>query len=78
MSDPNDPMSVVPDKDKVVTSAEGKTTEATVGEATTLDAFCRKYHVAESDIRKLNADLPADGNIKAGTRIKLPGADDTL
>jgi len=78
MSDPNDPMSTVPDKDKVVTSQEGKTMEATVGEATTLDAFCRKYHVSESEIRKLNPDIPADGQIKARTRIKLPGADETI
>ncbi|MBO4649108.1 MAG: LysM peptidoglycan-binding domain-containing protein [Lentisphaeria bacterium] len=78
MTDPNDPMAVVPDKDKVVTSPEGRTMEATVGEATTVNAFCRKYHVSESDIRKLNPSLPADGQVKAGTRIKLPGADDAI
>ena len=78
MTDPNDPMAVVPDKDKVVISPEGRTTEATVGEATTLEAFCRKYHVSESEIRKLNENIPADGKIKAGTRIKLPGADEAI
>ena len=43
-----------------------------------VDAFCRKYHVTESEIRKLNPSLPADGQVKAGTRIKLPGADDAI
>lgn len=66
----NDPISVVPDKDRIVTENNGNTA-VVVGEDTTISAFCKKFRVSEDDIKKLNPAIAADGKIKTGTRIRL-------
>ena len=41
-------------------------------ETITLDAFSKRFGVKVEDVKKLNNDLPADGNLKKGMKVKIP------
>jgi len=68
----SDSSKFAPEKDQIIAEDNGRTT-IVVGENTTLDAFCKKYRVSPENVKKLNPD--ATGKIKAGTRIRLLGAE---
>ena len=70
-SDQNDPLAVVPDKDRTITRDNGQT-DVVVGADTSLDVLAKKYRVNSDDVKKLNPGLPADGKIKAGTTVRMP------
>lgn len=53
--------------------AEGDPTTYIIGEkGYTLTALCNDFHVNEAEVKKLNPSLPADGNLKPGTHVKMP------
>lgn len=66
-------------KDSVLQDAEpykvaaGDPTTYIIGEkGCTLTALCNDFHVNEDEVKKLNPSLPADGNLKPGTHVKMP------
>ncbi|MBO5759989.1 MAG: LysM peptidoglycan-binding domain-containing protein [Lentisphaeria bacterium] len=54
--------------DKVVNTPDGKTKIILV-KATTLENFATRYGVSVESLRKSNSNLPASGELKAGTEI---------
>ena len=63
-------------EDKVISDSQYNTA-VIVAEDTTLQELCKKYRIPDdSAVRKLNPSIPADGKIKAGTRVRLIGAED--
>ena len=38
----------------------------------TADQFCKMYNVKMEDLKRLNPDLPADGNLKGGAHMIVP------
>ena len=70
-SDRNDPLAVVPDKDRTITRDNGQT-DVLVGADTTVELLSKKYEVNSEDVKKLNPGIPADGKIKTGTTVRLP------
>ena len=38
----------------------------------TIDEFCKRNSVSKEEIRRLNPDMPADGNLKGGTYLNVP------
>ena len=66
-----------PDKDRMVSGENGKLS-VVLGEDISLAKFCRKFTVSEHVIRKQNKNLPADGQLKAGTNILLIESDNVI
>ena len=75
VSDKSDPTRTVPDKDQVLSDADGRTT-IVVGENTTLDSFCKKYRISQDEVKKRNPEIASSGKIKAGAKIRLIGTED--
>lgn len=56
--------------DKILTTPDGKT-KIVIGASTTLKQFAEKYQTTEESLRKENANLPASGELKAGTELNV-------
>ena len=50
----------------------GATESLEVSEDTTVDAFCKEHGIPVETLRRLNPNIPADGQLKGGTYLVIP------